>query len=390
MELDDAARRLGLPSPTIGQLDPFAPEVLRAHPERAMQQARALEQRIGAKRTVPSPAGGMEEQVVPGGMLKAGVEDAINARKQQADAMYSAVNDYVQANNLPNITPQETINVLQDIAYRYTRPGKSHDSNKIFSAFDAQNPHAFAWLKNAGSPKAARQAGMGFSDYQDARTLVNGLLTNYKATDAASRKTWQDKAILDLGRLLKALDADADRWTVTNATHKEAVALFQRARDFYRTVAAPSTKGSTLENMGLPIGHKGGYENIESFYNDIINPANRSLIDRLLPTASRETRDALNVLQNLPDVGPIVARSKIPTSAERSGLSSLVAGVTGHPGLALMEAAPGLRWLSSQRPIKSFYFGAPPTTRAMGPAIQYVADPISDKVQQLLGLPSPR
>jgi len=384
MELDAAAKRLGLPNTTVGQLDPLAPHILRGDPELAMAQAAALEKRMGATRQVPNPTGGREEQIVPGGLFKAGVEDAIKARKAEARSMYQAVDDYVQANNLPNITPNYTVNTMGAIAKRYVKkPGDPADTNRIFKMLDAEDPQAFAWLKAAGSPKAAKQVGMDFTSYQDARTLVNATLTDLRAIKPANRKSWQNDAIKDLDDLIQAMDNDANRWAKSNSGNQEAVDLFNRAREFYRTVAAPATQNEMARKMAMSQS-KGGYESMERMYGDVINPANRSLVDRLMPTASRETQDTLLVMRDLPDVGEVVAKGKIPNSAERSGLGALADAALHRPGLALMRAAPGLRWLSSQSLPKKVYFGAPPTSRALGPAAQYVADPASESIQSRL------
>jgi hypothetical protein len=67
-----------------------------------------------------------------------------------------------------------------------------------------------------------------------------------------------------------------------------------------------------------------------------------------------------------------------------ASLGALADAALHRPGLALMRAAPGLRWLSSQSLPKKVYFGAPPTSRALGPAAQYVADPASESIQSRL------
>jgi len=370
MELDAAARRMGLPRTTVGQLDPLAPEALRAHPELAIQQARALEQRLASQRTVPNPAGGTMEQTVPGGRLKQGLEDAINVRRQQARGMYAAVDDFASNQGLSNVDPNYTLNVLSS-ANRLTPSGKQPTGNNIvYNLLDTYDPDAFAWMKTAGSVKNAKANGMTMTQYHDARVAVGRSLNSLDRKNPADLTSDQIDAKKILIDLKKALDNDVERWAKTNSKNQEAVDLYNRAKDFYATTAADATNNPLARKIA---SKSRGFQSSEQMYNALINPSNRTLSDRLLPTASRETADALRVLQDLPDVGAVVARGSVPSGGASRELGALARGAMGHPGLAAIEMTPGLRWLSSTNPAKRAYFGAPPTNRALGPAVQYPA-----------------
>jgi len=379
MELEASAQRLGLPRTTIGQLDPLAPEALRAHPELAIAQGRALEQRMAGARQVPNPAGGTMEQVVPGGRLKQGMEDAINVRKQQARDMYSAVDDFANTQGLAPITPNYTVNVLAS-ANKLTPAGKQPTGNNIvYNLLDTYDPDAFMWLKAAGTPKNAKAQGMSMTQYHDARVAVGRALNSLDRKNPADLTADQIDAKRILVDLKKALDNDVERWAKTNAQNAEAVGLYNRAKDFYATTAAEAT--------GNPLARKitsktRGFQSPEQMYNAVVNPANRSLVERLLPTASRETSDILNVMQNLPDVGAVVARGSVPTGGASRELGALARGAVGHPGLAALEMAPGLRWLSSTTPAKRAYFGKAPESRALAPAVQYPAGGLETWAQE--------
>lgn len=371
LELDAAARRLGLPPTTIGQLDPLAPESLRAKPELALLQARALEERMQARRMVPNPEGGSMEQVVPGGRLKEGVKEAVDVRKGQGRDMYAAVDDFVTTNNLGNVTPNYTVNVLAS-ANKLTPAGKAPTGNNVvYNLLDTYDPEAFSWLKMAGNPTAAKQQGMTMTQYHDARVAVGRSLNSLERKNPADLTAEQIEAKRILIDLKNALDNDVGRWAKTNSGNEEAMGLYNRAKDFYATTVADAVNNPLArKSVSVPRG----FQSPELMYGAFANPNNRTLVERLMPTASPETRDMLNVLQNLPDVGKAVASRKVPSGLAEQELGALVRAGLGHPGLAAMEMAPGLRWLSSQRPTKKLYFGAEPTTRMIGPAAQYLSE----------------
>lgn len=382
MGLETSAQRLGLPRTTIGQLDPLAPEALRANPELAIQQAQTLQQRMAGTRQVPAPAGGMEEQVVPGGRLKQGMEEAIATRRKQARDMYTAVDDLVSQNNLGNVTPNYTVNVLSS-ANKLTPSGKQPTGNNIvYNLLDTYDPDAFAWLKQAGTPKNAKAQGMSMTQYHDSRVAVGRALNSLDRKNPADLTSDQIEAKKILVELKNALDNDVERWAKLNSGNQEAMDMYNRAKQFYAEVAAPAIN-NPLARKTTSVTR--GWNSPESMYASLINPLNRSLVERLLPTASRETSDVLNVLQNLPDVGAVAARGTVPTGGASRELGALVRGAAGHPGLALMEMAPGLRWLSSTTPAKRAYFGREPGSAAgmvYGPAAQYPAGALETWAQE--------
>lgn len=381
MELDAAARRLGLPPTTIGQLDVTAPKTLRAHPELAQEQAAALESRMAGQRQVPAPGGGMETQVVPGGRLDAGLKEAVNVRKTQARGMYEDVDVFAQNQGLSNVPANYTVNTLSSINSKLTPQGKAPTGNNlVFNLLDTYDPDAFMWLKQAGDPKTARSAGMSMTQYHDSRVAVGRALNALDRVPPANRTADQIDAQKMLVELKDALDNDVGRWAKQNSGNEEAMALYNRAKDFYAKVAAPALNNPYARKAASVTR---GFQSPEAMYAATVNPTNRSLVERLAQTASPETADMLNVLQNLPDVGAIAARGTAPASASASELGALVRAGVGHPGLSMLEAAPGLRWLSSQRPAKWAYFGAPAPAAVAGPLGQYLAEAPKEKVRGL-------
>lgn len=380
MELNEAAGRVGLRPPTIGQLDPHAPGILRSEtPKMVAEQGDQLAAAMQGRRTAPSPAGGREEQLVPGGRLREGLEEAVNVRRQQARGMYEAVDDFAAQNSLSPITPNYTLNVLRS-ANKLTPTGKQPTGNNIvYNLLDTYDPDAFMWLKQAGSTKAARQQGMSMTQYHDARVAVGRALNSLERKNQADLTADQIDAKNILKDLKAALDNDVERWATHNKGNEEAMGLYNRAKEFYHKTASEAINNPLSKKL---TSKTRGFGSPEQMLNALMNPANRSLTDRLLPTASRETRDLLNVLQNLPDVGPAAATGRIPSAEARGGLGALAASAVGHPVLGAMRTIPGAHWMSSTIPAKKLYFGAPPTSRALGPLSQYPAGGLETWAQE--------
>lgn len=358
MEVDAAARRLGLPKPTLGQLDPHAPSALRAHPELVQAQAEALEKAMAGSRSVPNPAGGVADDIVPGANLKKAAVDAINVRKAQATELYKAVDDFAQGNNLGTVPANYTVNVLSDINRKLTAAGKDPTGNNlVFNLLDRYDPDAFVWLKNSATPAAAKKAGMNMVDFHSARVAVNRSLGALDRLDPAKMTDDQIVARKLLFELKSALDNDVARWAKANSGNAEAMNLYKRANDFYATTGADVIQ-NPLSKKFMARGPR-GFQTPEQMYNAVLNPNNSTLVDRLFPTMKQHGRDMFNVLRELPDVGATVATRAAP-AAEHGGLQALAGAALHRPGLALAEYAPGLRWLSSQHPTKMMYFARNP------------------------------
>jgi hypothetical protein len=375
LELDAAAARLGLPPTTIGQLDPFAPSVLKATPRQTAAQAEALEARMAGQRSVPNPTGGTTDEVVPGGKLEEGIKGALNVRAQQARDMYGAVDDFVTANQLGNVTPNYTVNTLAHINKQLTASGKAPTGNNlVFNLLDHYAPDAFAWLKQAGSPSVAKQSGMGLTQYHEARVGAGKALNSLDRLNPATMTDDQIQAKRMLLELKTALDNDAERWAKQNAGNAEAMSLYNRAKEFYSTTAADA-----LMN---PFARKAksvtrGFSGPEQLYSAVIAPQNATFIDRLRPTASGETRDILRVLQDLPDVGRTVATRSVPGPAHAPNVLQTAGKAAGE-----VLGGPGLRWASTKTPAKRLYFAETPKGRWQGPTAQYPAGALETWAQE--------
>ncbi len=397
LALDAAASRLGVtPKLTVGQLDPTSPSGvvernLPGYGQRVQQQADSLQGSLDGVRTVPDPAGGTAQQVVPGGKLAEAAQEAIKARQFQAKQMYSEVDQFAQANGLSPIDPNYTINTLGALNKQLTPAGKSPTGNNLaFNLLDHYDPDAFTWLKKAGSPKAARTNGVSMAEYHDARVAVGKAISSLDRVPPANRTADQMDAYKGLLDLKTALDSDVERWAKQNAKNTEALGLYNRAKDFYSTTVADATMNPLARKF---MSKSRGFQSPEEMYNAVLNPNNATHVDRMLPTASSEGTDLISTFRGLPDVGRTVARREAPEARGAKGALTALGAAMGHPVSALAEVAPGLRWLSSQRPAKRVYFAANPMEGAGGKglaaAAQWPATEIEDWAQGRTGTRRP-
>ena len=398
LDLDEAGMRMGLTGDnrlTLGQLDPMGPagrmeQGMPSYGSRVRDQAEIIRKGLTTTRQVPNPNGrGTLTEEVPGGALRQDVTDAINVRRQQARGMYSAVDAFAQANGLAPVDPNYTLRVLSQINKQLTASGKSPTGNNLaFNLLDHYDPDAFNWLKSAGSTAKARLSGMSMGEYHDARVAVGRALNAIERKPPANLTADDTTAMKLLKDLKDALDSDVERWATANSGNKEAMEMYKRAKDFYATTGADVLNNPLSRKM---VSRTRGFQSPEQMYNAVINPTNQSLTDRWVPTLNRRGKDALRVLQDVPDLGTAVATGKYPEAADlthsvvRAGLSA-----TGHPTLALAEYVPGLHWATTRSLPKRLYFAQSPmeasplaraTTAAGG---QYPAGAVEDWTRERL------
>ncbi len=402
LDLDRAAQRAGLRGENalgLGQLEPQGSfgrieQGLPSYGQRVRNQADAVEQQFSTTRQVPNPAGGTTEQVVPGGLYAQGLEDAVRARQAQASQMYRDVEQFAQQNGLQNIDPVYSVPQLLNLQ-RHAVAGDEASAQAI-NLMNAYDPRALEWLGNslaAGmTPAAIRANGIGMGAYHEMRVAANKAISALGRVRPAMRTAVQNRTLQALTDLRDGLDNEAQRWATQNAGNAQAMALYDRAREFYANVAAPAVVSNPLARKA--ISPSNGFETARARYSAVTNPANAELVDRLVPTMSPDTADMTRVLRELPDIGRAVATGHVPQDTGRRGTGALLAGL-GHPVAGLLEVAPGANRLLRSEMAKRIFAARDPLrgsgplgqlgSRVLAGSAQYPLDDLEDSAQRISG-----
>lgn len=392
MELSDAAQRLGLPSPSIGELDPnsimgILHSSSMSRPARARESGEALKRALSSE--VPTAEG---PRVVSGGKYIDELKGAVQGRYNQAHGKYDAVDQFVQANGLDNIKPQNTFSQLGRIAQKFTPQGSSHDVNPVLNLLTKYDPEAFDWVRSLGANPTKRYVaqtirdGIPVSNYHDMRVAVNkawSVVNRQLARDPTSAATQEMEK--ELNGLRRALDSDAGTWAAQNSGNAEAMKLYGHANDFWKTVVAPAV----LDN---PVARKlssrvSPYLTGEQAINSTTSTANRPLVDLLSPTLSDRGADMVRVTRGLPDAAKYVVSGETPKLAPSlTSLALLAPSFVRAPVRVAGSLAEELGGLSRTEALKRLYaarLAEGPLARMGYGAAQYPAQGVEGWLDRL-------
>jgi hypothetical protein len=344
MKTSEAAQRLGLPPPTIGQLDPTSAlgQVERNIPgygARVVNQARALEKATGAE-SVP----GVFDK---GATYAKELADAARNRLDLGAQKYKAVDDFVEANGLSGYNPKYTANIITNVK-------------------NSGYPRAQELLDKYGwdiSPVAGASASdlksteLPMTTYHEMRVATNRALNKVNRMLDGPVPTAEDRAAKKyLSNLKTALDSDASDWAAKNKGNEDAMNLYKQATEYYRDVVAPTVLENPLASKLL--SRTRGFPTGEEALRASLSTTGRPRADLLRPTMSQTGEDITQVLRNLPDVTESAMSGSVPSSPEWNPLR-LAGTAMGHP-IGAMEAllshVPGLSEISSSPLAKKLYF----------------------------------
>lgn len=389
IEIENAAKRLGLPTPSFGQTYPssWVSSFERASPAHAKlveEQAEALfnVMKKDTKYGVPDAGGAYLDEL----------KKAVATRYTLGSKMYSKVDEIVQNSGIGPLQPSYAANVLKNT----NNPGYQLASEEM-------GKYGFDASAMAGVPtKQLRQIPLSFSDYNTARVAVNKAYGNIsRSLDNAQFVGNAPSAELKAARsylkdLRDALDSDAARWAKQNAGNKEALDAFKEANAYWKEQVVPTVIDNPFARKvasarrGFPTGERATSLSLST--------ANSPLVDRLLPTMSGRGADTTVLLRNLPEVrakaltdeavqtprGPLHALTQVAEGRRDTGaLEKLFANI---PVLA-----PAVRGAANLRPVRRLA-GAQdlmtglPRAAAYSTALPLAQDELQDAGANTLGL----
>lgn len=378
MKTDAAARRLGLPTPSIGQLAPASGlgQVERNTPgygQTVLEQGRALAKQTGAEK-VP---GVFDKGASYADELKA----AIQNRRDLGTQKYAAVDDFVNANNLTGYQPKYTANMITNTGAKGYERG-------------AELLEKYGWDIAPAAGLKASQFGdvtVPLTTYHQMRVATNQALNKVNRMLDGPMPTAEDRlAKKYLSDLKSALDNDAERWAKMNSGNEEAMGLYKSATQYYRDVVAPTILENPLaaklssRSRGFPTGEEAMRASLSS--------AGIPRTDLLRPTMSHRGEDITQVMRNLPEVAEAAMTGKAPTGRPWSPLQ-LAGAAAGHPVAAaetVLSHLPGLSEVSKSQLAKRLYFAknaleGTGAGRAAYGAAQYPQQAAEDTLRRLIG-----
>lgn len=326
-EMEEAAARLGLPRPSFGQTYPGG---AMEHFEKASpsynklveEQAEALHKAITSDTPYGVPAVGakyLDE-------LKAAINNRYNAGRD----MYRKVDEIVDTNNLGKFMPGYTANVVTNTR----NPGYQMAVEELGKyGFDAAS---------MGGMKAAQLAKLPlrFENFNSMRVATNKAWGNINrqldtARAMGNAPSAEMKAARDyLNDLRTALDSDAERWAAQNAGNREAVDAFKGATKYWKEQVVPTVVENPFARKVS--SNRRGFSSPEQATRLSLGTANSPLVDRLLPTMSRQGADMTSLLRTLPE-----ARAKVLTGEElstpRGALHAAAQAAEGHRDAGIIE-----------------------------------------------------
>lgn len=339
----EAARNLGIPAPTVGQLYPSSPmatidRAMPGHDELLLSQAKALRSAVDDPLRLP-------EGDVPnvGGAFKNELADAVQQRYAIAAEKYKAVDDIVASKGLGGLMPIYT-----------ARSVTATNAPGYEVAADLLTRYGFDAASVAGqSANALGKMPLQFSNYQTMRVAVNKSLNTLDRGIATAERMGASipkenvNARKWLSDLKTAMDNDAERWAKTNADNREAVDAFKDATAYFRDVVAPTVIENPVARRAAT--RRGGYATGEAALRGATSNEGMPFLGRLYPTMTRRGQDMTDVLRNLPDVRTTALSKDMTVPSTAGGLGQVARAAMGHPLTAAqmaMSHVPGLQGLT--------------------------------------------
>ena len=416
MALNDAARGHGVkmriadldPWSSFGQIERRLPGQTRA----VAKQATQLKDAVSAVRDIPSKTGrSTEARLMEGEKLRTALTDASDDLMQAGAKRWDALDDFVTANKLRPVVPDDLFRKLEDVAQTYTpknakgawEPAK----NPIFQRVDDIDPKVGSLLRQvAGSTYQDVAKGVPFSSLNEMRVAIGKAYGKARRDFARAAEPSADlRAARDeLGSLYGKLNNDIERWGTINAKHAEGKALFNDAVGFWRDRIVPDVINNPLAGKASKgwIGRDPrGFTEPRQLYTALESHPDQ--INRLRDGMTPEGRSLIDTFLAAEDARRAMATGKLPAAgwSEAAGLLPLALG---HPLSALgaiTSHLPGTTGLATSRPVKTLHFardltrGVPPSAlpsldlipRAAWGAAQYPIQELEDYERGLTNRP---
>ena len=367
LRTDEAARNLGLPPLSVGQLAPDSAfgkidAALPGSGQRVIDQAAALDQATGKPLSLPE--GDVWRK---GAAYQDELKQAVQNRLDLGTQKYRDVDSYVAANGLQGIKPTYTANVLT-----------SKNNKGYQSALDDLEYYGFDGARNVPGMNAAqiKSQPMTFEEYHNLRVATNkSLNTAQRAIDTSRRiGTSLDPELIQkrayLSDLKTALDSDAERWASLNQGNGDALGLYKDATNYYRDVVAPTVLDNPI--AGKLLSRRNGFKDGEEATRASLSNSGMPKVDLLQPTMTDRGADMTQVLRNLPDVRERLLFGKSPDQSSVGPVLRAALTAAGHP-ISAVEAIsshlPGIDRLMESGLMKRLFFAQNPLEGA-SPALQ--------------------
>ena len=343
MRTSDAARSLGMPSPSIGELAPSS--TLGMLHQSAFNRGKKVEEAGSALASALEGSTGR-----PAGAYQEGLKRAVGKKFDEGSAAYRAVDDFAQANNLSGVRPLTTYDTLRQV------------DPKVIGLLQKFKPDSISWARDLGLPAPGQtmqtmlQQGIPLSKLHEVRQATN------QAWKVVAKAAQRDPASAELvtmeqqlNKLRGALDTDATQWATQNAGNADAMKLYTAAKDKWQNDIVPTVVNNSIaRRLNDPFKP---YETGADLLGASTSSRGRELVDRLLPTGTPQLSDMAQVLQSLPEPARYVISGRVPT--REAGIGSIPSGLVGN-------LAADMGGLSRAELMKRLYFSRNPGEGASG------------------------
>lgn len=333
MRTNAAAERLGIPTPTIGQLDPTAPigqieRSLPGYPAQLQEQADALDAILGTKLSLPEG-----DVLQKGGAYADELSNAVQQRFKLGGEKYKAVDDFIYKNGLQPITPSYSARIITNT----NRKGYE-------KAADLLEKYGFDAPSMAGmNPSALAQMPLAMEHIHSMRVATNKALNAaQRGIDTADRMGAPVAAELKdarkyLADFKTAIDSDLGAWEKRHAGNADAMELYRSATDYWKNVVSPTVIENPLARQLM--SRTKGFPTPNAALTRSLSNEGMAQVDLLRPTMSGRGEDMTDVLRNLPDVRATLMGRTPETSS--GALWQLMKTGIPHPLSFLESLVPG-------------------------------------------------